>query len=48
MKWYQIEFEDENFELVEAENEKEAWLIGMEMKKEHGTVFQVDESDYKL
>ena len=39
--WYRAEFEDENFEMVLADNDNEAFEQAKEMEEEHGILFNV-------
>ena len=39
--WYRAEFEDENFEMVLADSDNEAFEKAKEMEEEHGTLFNV-------
>ena len=39
--WYRAEFEDENFEMILADSDNEAFETAKEMEEEHGTLFNV-------
>lgn len=45
MKNYKAEFEDDNFELIDAENDTEALNEAWEFEDEHGTLFNLFEID---
>ena len=42
LKEYQVEYDDDNFEMILAHNENEAWEIAEEYTKEHGFIFEVN------
>ena len=49
--WYRAEFEDENFEMILADSDNEAFEKADEMQEEHGTlynVFALDENDNEI
>lgn len=39
--WYRAEFEDDNFEMILADNDNEAFETAKEMEEEKGTLFNV-------
>jgi len=45
MKRYKIEFQDEEFENISAENNSEAWTTAFTYEDEHGTVMEINEID---
>ena len=49
--WYRAEFEDDNFEMILADDDKEAFEKALEMEEEFGTLFNVfllDENDNEI
>lgn len=39
--WYKAEFEDDNFEMILADNDDEAFEEAQEMEEEYGTLFNL-------
>ena len=39
--WYRADFEDDNFEMILADNDNEAFEKAQEMEEEFGTLFNV-------
>lgn len=39
--WYRADFEDENFEMILADSDDEAFEAAKEMEEEKGTLFNV-------
>ena len=39
--WYRAEYEDDNFEMILADNDNEAFEQAKEMEEERGTLFNV-------
>lgn len=39
--WYRAEFEDDNFEMILADSDNEAFEKAQEMEEEFGTLFNV-------
>lgn len=49
--WYRAEFEDDNFEMILADDDNEAFEKAQEMEEEFGTLFNVfllDENDNEI
>jgi len=42
---YKAEYADENFEMLFAENDREAFEEAQEYEKDHGTIFNIFEID---
>lgn len=42
LKEYQVEYDDDNFEMITAHNENEAWEIAEEYTEEHGCIFEIN------
>ena len=49
--WYRAEFEDDNFEMILADNDNEAFEKAQEMEGEFGTLFNLfllDDNDNEI
>lgn len=47
MKTYKVNYADENFEIVYAEDDREAFTEAEKYEKEHGSIFDIFEIDEK-
>ena len=45
MKTYKVNYADDNFEIVYADNDREAFTEAEEYEKEHGNIFDIFEID---
>lgn len=45
MKTYKVNYADENFEIVYAEDDREAWAEAEKYEEEHGNIFDIFEID---
>ena len=49
--WYRAEFEDDNFEMILADNDTEAFKQATDMEEEKGTLFNIfllDDNDNEV
>lgn len=49
--WYRAEFEDDNFEMILADNDREATEQAYDLEEEHGIVFNLfllDDNDNEV
>lgn len=44
-KTYKVNYADENFEIVYADNDREAWTEAEKYEEEHGSIFDIFEID---